>query len=571
MSNAFDDLPTLSEAADPATGQATNAFDDISPPVVVKPRDKQPTAKYSPLDGMNWAERALAGAGGELKHTLIDGPQQAYYRATGNDPAADAIGRQVANERETEAPLMQDRAGAAGSFVGATAPLLAGPEGWLAGAGFNAAAGALQPVSDGDSRLVNALTGAAGSAAGSAVGKGLNLVAQPVKNALTDTGKAAVQKLIDAGVPLDVAQRTGSEFLQRMKSGLSSLPVTAGWVKDSAADQKRAFTVAALKTIGSDGDRASPSVMADAKSAIGDVFDQSAARGAHYDPQLENDLQGVQSSLTRTVPASNHGPINVQIQDILDNAANNNGRIDGSVLQRVHSDLGNLSRNPDVGGVASQMRSALVSAQARASTPEEAAALAKARTQYRNLKQIEPAIRDEEIAPSSLVSVQRQAKNRSQSVYGTGDQELPELARAGASVLPQTVGSSGTAERHGALATIGAGGAIAAPLIFGAGHALMSGEPMDSEHWSNAGKCERRGGRCATRRQGVRRACSPAPPCRITWCTGLVARPTQGLRLERCERRWRRRPSISCSSTRCVAPAQPSYVPPSSYQQPAVQ
>lgn len=510
MSNAFDDLTPI------ASAPGSNAFDDIVPPQILKQpssmrtpgglyhfRDASGQEIYSkdappagatavqapsPLDGANWGQRAQAGYGAAAKHTLVEGPEQAYYRLTGNKAKADEIGQQVANERETEAPLLADKAGATGNFAGSVAPLLAGPEGFAAGALFNAGAGALQPVAEGDSRLMNTIGGAAGSAVGSGISKGLGLVAQPVKNALTDTGKAAVQKLINAGVPLDVAQRTGSEFLQRIKSGLSSLPVTAGWVKDSAAEQKRAFTVAALKSIGADGERASPEVMSQAKSDIGDVFNESAKRGAHYDSQLENDLQQVQSTLQRTVPTSNHGPINTQINDILDSAAKNDGKIDGSVLQRVHSDLGSLTKNSDVGGVASQMRSALVSAQARASTPEEAAALTKARTQYRNLKQIEPSIREEEISPRLLAGVQRQKANRSQSIYGTGDQDLPDLAKAGASVLHETLGDSGTAGRHSAIATLGAPAAIAAPLLYAGGHSLLSGEPIEGEHIANAGK-----------------------------------------------------------------------------------
>ncbi len=483
--NAFDDLPPGSDVASVqaiANGPKSNAFDDITPSTA---RPKTTAPKYSPLDGMNWAERGLAGMGSAFQHTLIEGPQQAYYRLTGQNDKADAIGQQVADERRLEQPLLADTAGGAGNTLGSLAPYALGPEGAIAGGAFSAGTGALQPVAPGDSRLVNALSGAAGSLVGSGVTAGLGLVAQPVKNALSDAGKAAVQKLTDAGVPLDIAQRTGSEFLQRIKSGLASLPVTAGWVKDSAAEQKNAFTIAALKTIGADGESASPAVMSQAKSDIGDVFNESAARGAQYDPQLENDLQAVQAKMTRTVPASSHGPINTQINDILDSAAQNGGQIDGSVLQRVHSDLGDLSQNRDVGGVASDMRRALVDAQSRASTPEQQAALTEARIQYRNMKQIVPAIRDEQVSPKLLAAVQRQKRNVNQSVFGEGDQELPELAKAGASVLPETLGDSGTAGRHGALATIGAGGAIAAPLIYSAGHSTLSGEPMD---WGSAGR-----------------------------------------------------------------------------------
>ena len=75
-------------------------------------------------------------------------------------------------------------------------------------------------------------------------------------------------------------------------------------------------------------------------------------------------------------------------------------------------------------------------------------ALALARKQYRALKQIEPAIDARgDISPLKLINSMMQKKNRNQALYGAGDQSLMDLARAAKTVLPDSLGNSGTAER----------------------------------------------------------------------------------------------------------------------------
>jgi hypothetical protein len=321
------------------------------------------------------------------------------------------------------------------------------------------------------------------------LGKEIGRIAEPIANRLTPEEQARVDLLTKEGVPLDLAQRTGSEFLQRIKSGLSRAPVTSQWAHDNAAAQQTATNAALLRQIGADSERADPVVMQKAKSAIGDIYDAAASRGSPLDVPLASALQGAQRSILRTVPDSSRGPITTQINDLLESAGNNGGHIDGQILQRVNSDLGKMSSNKDFGDVASYLRRALANAMQRnAPTPEAAAELQQARVQYRNLKQIEPAVRDGDISPKVIAGVQRRPENINQSVYGQGDQNLGQIARAAAAVLPETMANSGTPGGHAALGTIGAAGAISAPLLYSAGHSFLSGEPMESEHLQEAGK-----------------------------------------------------------------------------------
>ena len=63
--------------------------------------------------------------------------------------------------------------------------------------------------------------------------------------------------------------------------------------------------------------------------------------------------------------------------------------------------------------------------------------------------------------------------NRSQALYGNGDQQLMNLARAAKQVIPDTLGNSGTAERAlpaaGVMETLASGEPIRAGLKLAAG------------------------------------------------------------------------------------------------------
>ena len=77
-------------------------------------------------------------------------------------------------------------------------------------------------------KLKQAFQGGTAGAIGAGVIKGAGALAEPIKNQLGDIGQKAVQTLREAGVPVDVAQATGSAFLNRTKAALMDNPFTAG-------------------------------------------------------------------------------------------------------------------------------------------------------------------------------------------------------------------------------------------------------------------------------------------------------------------------------------------------------
>lgn len=297
-------------------------------------------------------------------------------------------------------------------------------------------------------------------------------IAQPMRNQLTPGQQETNATAETNDIPLDAASRTGSTFLKRMRNLTNDNPFTAGDQKEFSDEQRTAINRAFLQQIGETGEtRATPDVMGRANARIGQVMNDVAARNPiQFDTQLAGDLQQVQRDMARTVAASEHGPINENIQDILTAAQRNGGVIPGPVYQKLRSTLQSLSQNPQLNPVAGDLRESLDDALNRSvRIPADADALQAARLQYRNMKTIEGAIsKDNEgnISPSMVANTlgTKSMGNRNRSVYGRGDQELPELARAGKSILDQDP-NSGTAMRltgKSATAMMGAAAASAA-------------------------------------------------------------------------------------------------------------
>lgn len=314
-------------------------------------------------------------------------------------------------------------------------------------------------------------------------------IAQPLRPNLTPEQQAGLQETTataDANnIPMDAAQRTGSTFMQRMKNMTADNPFTAGGQHEFVATQKTAINRAILNTIGEDAPRATPEVMGNARTRIGQVMDTVAARNPiPLDRALTTELQAAQDQLVRTVPASDHGPILANIEDITTAAAQNNGVIPGAVYQKLRSNLGQLSSDPRTGPVATDLREALDDALTRtARNPDDVAALTIARQQYRNMKNIEGAISKENnynISPALVTNAlgTKRMGNRNTSVYGRGDQTLAEVARAGRVLMDQGP-NSGTPSR---LASLGS------PALLGAaGLSALHGNLLPAAGLATAG------------------------------------------------------------------------------------
>ena len=469
---------------------------------------------HNPTEGMSGYEKFMAGAGkavvdtgrglqqlltrpdsgpipqvfDQKTRTMVDNPLAIAARAADEQKYA-AQQSTIDESRKLDTPLMNTGAGLAGNISGAIATTmlpagavargaqvanmgraaalakgLANPNTLKAAIAAGAATGAIQPVATDESRLENTVVGALGGAVGTGVAKVIGKVAQPVVNKLTDAAKRAVQTLKDAGVPLDLSQLTGSRLARSAKLILADNPLVGdGGFLD---EQRAAYNGALLKTIGEDATAATPDVMSAAKTRIGSVMNDVAERNPiNYDKTLETKLAQVVKDARSTLEDQQFSVISRQADEILNKAAENGGKIDGKAYQNIKTILDDISMGADQskGKAARAIREVLDDGLMRSASGDDYAAMKLARSQYRNMKQIETAIATDEsgnISPSKLANTLGTKKNAAQSKYGQGDQTLVNLAKAGKEILPEKTGNSGSAAR--AAAQILGPGAIAA-------------------------------------------------------------------------------------------------------------
>jgi len=371
---------------------------------------------------------------------------------------------------------------APGAVLGRTSAIARGltnPQTLRTAAGSGAAFGATQPVATGESRAFNVGAGAVGGGIG-------KVIAQPVANSLSRGAEEAVDLLRRSGVPLDAAQRTGSRAFQTVRSMLGDSVLTGGIQGDFVERQARGFTRAALRTIGSEADEATPQVMAEARRRIGKVFDTTARRTPpRFDDALESEIVDILDRAPANLVDADVKVLARNVDDIL-NAVDSNNVFNGNKFNRIRSNLGRLSRRPDVGGFARDLDQALLNSLERAS-PTQAAALRKASQQWRNLRLIQGSIEkggDRFISPLRLSNTIGSKANQNLSVFDLGGElnvELANLARAGREVLPEILGNSGTAARQ-QQATLGVleAGAAATGAPFAAQSLLNAQNPIVS-------------------------------------------------------------------------------------------
>lgn len=467
------------------------------------PSSPEYQAKYGPTSGMSGTQKFMAGAGKSVVD-LGRGIQQIGAEA-GNklgvvsDATAQGLRAQQDQTQAMDAPLMNTGAGVAGNIGGALAttllPLsvaarsaqilrlgrtanlgraLANPGTYRAAAASGSLIGALQPVGTKESRTKNAAIGAATGLVGQAAGNAIGRIAQPIRRALTPADHNAIDVLLNAGVPLDAAQRTGSRTAQMLKRSVADNPITGGGHADFIEAQHEAFTRAVLRTIGEDSHAATSDVMGAARNRIGNVFDDIATRNpVDYDAALHHDIAELATQAHRELPPDAYAVIANQIEDVFTKAQQGGGMIDGRAYQNLRSSLGRVEQSPGaLGHWAGELRDTIDDALRRSVGPDDLAALRQARTQYRRMKQIEGAIDKEgagTISPSKLANSLGTKSNRNSSVYGRGDTDLVRLAQAGKRLLPDKFPNSGTAARllgQGILA-----GAVGAGTGYGTGDA----------------------------------------------------------------------------------------------------
>jgi hypothetical protein len=407
--------------------------------------------------------------------------------------------RQEEERRRAEnAPFMETGAGRAGYIAGSIGSLLVpgaalarvpgmvgtGARALTAPTTFRAAAtgggllGAAQPLSEEESRATTAAIGALGGTVGQAVGRGVSRIAQPVTSTATPQVERAVQRLEQAGIPADIAERTGSENLRAVRRFLTDNPISASVMKKGAEKTQSAFNTAALRLIGEQGDAALPEVLARADDRIGAVMDGIAKNNRiKVDDRMVSELAALEEAASMTLEPAQLAPLRNQLNNIL-SKVDDQDRISGEAYQRIRTIAADMGRNPALAGVSRQLRETIDSALERSAGPDAAAAIKQARKQYRNLKLLEPAVAANatgNISPAALASSTGTARQRGAALYGRGDADMARLARD-MRTMAETMPQSGTVPRAG-IQAVGA----AIPAAGALGYNLYTGqEPAEN-------------------------------------------------------------------------------------------
>jgi hypothetical protein len=454
------------------------------------------------------AGKAIVDLGRGAKQLAVEGAN--LVPGADLDEQAAEIRAENTAVRERDDPLLRSGGGLAG-FLGTNVLAAMFPGGLaargLAGSGRLASAaaglsnprtlgsaaasgatfGALNPVGENESRLLNIGLGAGFGAASKAI-------AEPIVASLTRGQQAAKTILQKEGVPLGAAARSGSARLQSLDTLLDESFLTNNAQRAFKDKQFRAFTKAVLKRIGADADEATEDVMFAAEKRIGDIFDRAMGNtDLPLEGGLGQDLIRIFDNAQDNLGADALNAFQRRWQQVFASAVN--GKIPGNAAKQLRSQFSRLSNNSQFGPQARQVAEAIMDTVKRIN-PSKGMLLKKGINQWRNLKIIQGAVGKGEtrlINPRSLSNAITTKRNQNLSVFGKGGEEakdLARLARAGREVLPSFKDFADTGRRSPLLTTaeilgatsLGAGAAAATgndPFVggalgFGAGVAAPS-------------------------------------------------------------------------------------------------
>lgn len=327
---------------------------------------------------------------------------------------------------------------------------------------------------------------AVGIGAGAAPGLS-SLVGQGSKAALAQTfGKVdpetqALARTAQAeGIPLKASQVSSSKVAKAVDSVTGQVPFS-GSASFSDAQQK-AFNAAVARTIGETADKITPQVFAQARNRIGSEFDRlAAAANLPLDPQTTQRLKQVVDD-TRDFYGDDSARL---VSNVINRLANQNvaGVVPGKAFQSIDSQITKAMASGGEKTVPlGDLQEALRDAVQNNLSPEDTAAWATARQQYRDLKTIEPLIAKEgqtsgNVSPAALMG-RVNANNAGKSSMAAGRRgDLGDLAAIGQRFVKETVSDSGTAKRiaiQDALGKVGLVGAGAGASYAGAGTTAAS-------------------------------------------------------------------------------------------------
>jgi hypothetical protein len=326
------------------------------------------------------------------------------------------------------------------------------------------------------------------------VGRGLFDAGAWLKSKMLPSGNidpqigALAQRATDLGVPIRPGQMSPSGFIKTADDQLSRMPMT-GYGADSTLKiapgaQHEAFTRAVSKTFGEDAPALTQDVMANAQSRIGKTMNDAIGRNSvGVDGPLVQKLIDIKNGASDALD-ENAKPILSAVDKIVERMRASddvsltgeqylNWRQRGGLLSALTED-----QNPTVAYYGRELRRTLDDAFQRQAQGNDGELLSQARSQYRNLKTVEPLAAKAptgKISPALLLGAVR-SEFPNFATHGAGD--LGDLARIGQAFIKEPP-NSGTAERGLVLNMLtnpisAAGKVLGVPLEASIGRAMSS-------------------------------------------------------------------------------------------------
>ena len=399
----------------------------------------------------------------------------------------DELRRKTDEERSLSAPLLNTGAGFAGNVAGNVAALA--PAAFVPGANTYAGAalvgglaGGLAPVGTEDNRAGNTLLGAGAGVAGQAAGNFLGRALRPVASKLGPEEAALTAAAQREGIPLTAGQATGSRPLQITESVMENLPLTSGSQIAGREAQQRAFTAAALRRAGIQGDSANAGALLTQKNALGRQIGDVAERGTLvFDDPLITKIVTILHDAQTHLPSDQAKKVAGTVDQIM-SQVEANGAMRGTNYQGWREPLRALaSEGGGTGRIYADLRKALDSAFRSQIPAADREAVEGATRQYANVKTIIDAMGGAgnlpatgQISPAQLSAALGRALGREGKALGRGD--LNELARVGQIFVRDQIPNSGTAQRQliQSLLTTGGGAGVG-----GAAAAATGNNPVE--------------------------------------------------------------------------------------------
>lgn len=261
------------------------------------------------------------------------------------------------------------------------------------------------------------------------------------------------------GIQLTAPQLGMSPALSYTNSALKMIPGSGAGAENSAVQQQ--FNRAVARTFGEDAPKITPQVLSNAQSRIGGMLNRiENSANVNLGGNYLNDAARIEADAQNSLTEPEFNLVKRQLDNVFHNLQPGDtlsGTTYGTLIHKGSPlDVATNSNNSNIRYFAGRIKEALRDSLTQSLAPDDAAAYQLARTQYKNLKTIQPlTLRADatggpmpstgDISPAALRSVVNRSYGEGVAQAAPGDVPLNDLARIGQ--LLKEPPSSGTAER----------------------------------------------------------------------------------------------------------------------------